>query len=283
MEYEKERLKALHTIEAGTITQRVDLITANKDITENRWNGVNLQPLLNGEEAYRLERTIKTPREHEKLQAAEYYYKRTRAAAAALYNWMLPIEQAIGRLEFYILSWADAEELELVANVALRSIPDLEQRKATAIGLAKQIDHRGCCQTVTDDGLLMVSTTNVMEDIDLERAITSTARSLVYMMSYTKAGIEATREYMEAAKIKMPATKMLLANIEQNLSRRTLNEKYADRQQMLPGQKPSQELLGKGKLLYDAYRVMPAYKDIQPLQMAKQHFNRTLLTPYEKR
>lgn len=282
MDKDRARIKALEIVENGTIAQRIDLMIAELDRRDNNWAGVDEPPLLTAEETSKLIDPLTNNRNLDRAQEMELRYSRAVKGAKFIASRMLPIARQHALVEFYALSWADAEELETAVNIVLRQIKDPELRMSTAIGLAKQIDHRGCCQSVSPDGMLVISSKDIMADNDLHRTLRTATATLQYMLGCSKAYIEATYNYMSVMKLKMPATKKYLASAEKQLAACCLMEKYRDTAQMRLDEQPSKELLATGKpLLYDRYRLMPEYKNIEPQPMAKKNFYRTILMPTE--
>lgn len=282
MDKDRARLKALDIIDSGTAAQRIELMVAELDRRDNNWAGVDEPPLLTAEETEKLMSHLSSNKIISKVQAAELKYARAIKGAKFVSSRMLPIARQHALVEFYALSWADAEELETAVNIVLRQIADPKLRMETAVGLAKQIDHRGCCQSVTPDGLLVISSRDILADNDLYTTLRTATATLQYMIGCSKAYIEAIDNYMSIMKLKMPATKKYLISADKQLAACCLMEKYRDRQQMRLDEDTSKNLLESGKpLLYDRYRLMPKYEDIEPQLMAKKNFYRTILMPTE--
>lgn len=279
MDKDRAKIKAQKIVDSGTQPQRINLAIAEMDVRENNWYGIRQYPLLMPEEYARLLDNIAADcKSREQLAAKKLHFSKVTRATREVANKMVNAYRRNDTLEFYVAQLASAEELETAVNIVLQYIPTLEQRKAVAIGLAQQIDHRGCCNSVSPDGMLIISKQDVLADYDLEHAIEEWRGGLMYTMSTAKAYIEAIYEYMDMMKLDMPVTKQYLSNEEDEMRKMCLCKKYQDRQQMRLDEETSKELQESGKpLLYDRYRLMPKYEDIQALPLAKSIIKRAIL------
>lgn len=281
----KQKGQAQQDILYGSYTEKGNIIIAETDKLDNHWLGVNGSPLLTEVE---LDKALREPRHAKELQHLEQqftYYCRAKEVARCLEGIVIYTMKKSRQLDKLVGWWASAEEVETAVNIVLMQIDDISRRTATATGLAKTIDHFGCCQSVTDDGLLVISPNNVLqtESGNLYTLTKKTAKVLDYSRGLGKGYAIALQKYIEATKLNVPFMLRFIENAVETLKLQNVAEKYTDRPQIELLKEPPKELLDGRPLLYEQYRLLKTYKELEPSPIATMNANKILYPEDEEK
>lgn len=272
-EKQKERIKALQTMEYGRARLRISLCISESDrrMTKSRLPDDVYCPVLTDEELNELSRTLR-------CSIARNTFDELYTRFSTLSSMKQHIERAEERLArvaetlaFYCQSWELTEQMETAVNVALLQIPDKEKRVATAMGIAKHLQLHTYCQSVDDNGLLIISSVNKNEEYDAAIRYKAAAMNYTNAVGDFKAVIEATLYVMKkwGLWLDMAATRAYIRKIESRAAKNnTAWGKYLDVPSMYSHSTSEQkqtpkELEESGQpLLYEPYRLLQKFSDI---------------------
>lgn len=274
---DKERERALQILHSGSPKQVVELYLAEHDRKNNGTRGI-IEPLIT-EPADVEELTSKAFSQYQQMSDLYDYHSTVINAVIAKDSYQEQLLKTISSTEGLLQLWGTAEALETAVNVALAEIKDPEQRKRTSHSIASKINLQGCSMGVDYFGFIKLYLRDRSMAAKVQPTMTDSIaghhRALVKQIAGYKAVMKAIKDYISQHKLVMPATTHTL-NYTYQLVASMCNSrhflKYTDKPQMEPQpihtrkskEQPdgNQNKQGDG-MLYDKYRVLPVFEDVE--------------------
>lgn len=263
----RAREKALDVVANGTAAQRILLIMAETDRRTNNRGKALYKPLLTIKQTQELIDRLDNDKAIIEIDRKQQHFDRIVKATSVLENAYVKLTKNYYTALYYQVHWADVEAMETAVNIALMGVENVSQRKTLADGIAKRLELVGCSQTSTPEGLLLISHHNPSLENDLAARIENLRSNLPRLLGQYKGAMQAILSFMDAVKIKMPATRGFIKDTENNLKWIfNTTDKYSDtsRQQTQ---------------INDKYRLFPLYDDVEPNKDTIKLFNNYYLLP----